>query len=275
MVTIPGDANPGSKPLGSPVLILGAGFSKAVHQALPITDELGERVRVRLSRRDREKLPRGRFRGGRFEEWLSYLAEDQPHLAEDRAFEDQALLRRVTQAVRDVLSEAQADALRSGGPGWLFELLSVLCISRATVISLNYDNLVECGVATGHWRSTTNAAAPTSYLGITEDDVLDQLPRLADLARLARSRTRSGGCRAARRPRKVLPLTGVPSLSPASGSSSCTARCPGTACEVTPPVRRSNAGTSQGPSVTRSLTTRRKGAAHSPRGSPSSCLQLR
>ncbi|MDA8184905.1 MAG: hypothetical protein M0035_10845 [Actinomycetota bacterium] len=184
VVTIQGDADPGPKPLGSPVLILGAGFSKAVHQALPITDELGERVRVRLSRRDREKLPRGRFRGGRFEEWLSYLAEDQPHLAEDRAFEDQALLRRVTQAVRDVLSEAQADALRSGGPGWLFELLSVLCISRATVISLNYDNLVECGVATGHWRSTTNVAAPTSYLGITEDDVLDQLPRLADLARL-------------------------------------------------------------------------------------------
>ena len=78
VVTIQGDADPGPKPLGSPVLILGAGFSKAVHQALPITDELGERVRVRLSRRDREKLPRGRFRGGRFEEWLSYLAEDQP-----------------------------------------------------------------------------------------------------------------------------------------------------------------------------------------------------
>lgn len=103
VVTSQRDADHGSDLLGNPVLILGAGFSKAVHQALPITDELGEKVRIRLSRTDSERLPRGRFKGGRFKEWLSYLAEDQPRLTEDRTFEDRALLRRVTHAVRDVL----------------------------------------------------------------------------------------------------------------------------------------------------------------------------
>jgi len=69
------------------VVVLGAGFSKAVHRALPTTDDLGERVREQLADADRERLPGAPFRDGRFEEWLSYLAQDQPHLTEDKSLQ--------------------------------------------------------------------------------------------------------------------------------------------------------------------------------------------
>ena len=155
---------------GGLVVILGAGFSKAVHQVMPLTDELGESVSERLSPADRNRLPQAsaggrRFTGGRFEEWLSYLAEEQPHLLEDESLEARALLIRVTRAIQDVLSEAQSKALHSGPPPWFFPLLSALGVQEATVISLNYDNLVECGA---------------EHLGMTEERLLGGRPRLAE-----------------------------------------------------------------------------------------------
>lgn len=151
------------------VVVLGAGFSKAIHDGMPTTDELGEQVSERLDREDQERLPPPdregkRFRDGRFEEWLSYLAEEQPHLTEDKTLEARALLLRVVQRMRDVLSEAQGEALGAGPPRWFYPLLSVLNAQEATVITLNYDNLVECGVV---------------GMGMAEDELLAGRPPLA------------------------------------------------------------------------------------------------
>ena len=38
-----GNADPGVEPLGGLALVLGAGFSKALHEALPATDEPGKK----------------------------------------------------------------------------------------------------------------------------------------------------------------------------------------------------------------------------------------
>jgi hypothetical protein len=76
------------------VVVLGAGFSMVVYPSLPFTDELGDAVRERFSPEDRARVPLQRFQGagGRFEEWLSYLSERQPHLTQDRSLEALALL---------------------------------------------------------------------------------------------------------------------------------------------------------------------------------------
>lgn len=161
------------------VVILGAGFSKAVHEALPSTDALGEKVRKRLDDVDQARLPAAPFEDGRFEEWLSYLADEQPHLTEDRTLEARALLYRVTRTLRTVLSEAQAEALGSGAPRWLPWLLSVLHQKRATVITTNYDNLVECCVE-GHHRPR-GSFVNYSHRMVNEERILDGLPRRADL----------------------------------------------------------------------------------------------
>jgi hypothetical protein len=54
--------------LGPDVVVLGAGFSKAISTALPTTDELGEEVRERLTIADRARLSAAPFTNGRFEE---------------------------------------------------------------------------------------------------------------------------------------------------------------------------------------------------------------
>ena len=62
------------------IVILGAGFSKAVDCRMPTSDELGDEVRERLDASG-NGLPAELTRGS-FEEWLSRLAEDQPDLLE-------------------------------------------------------------------------------------------------------------------------------------------------------------------------------------------------
>jgi hypothetical protein len=115
----PGVAEPGTEDRKGLVVVLGAGFSYAVNAVMPLTDELGERVSERVTKADQARLPPPgpdgkRFNGGRFEEWLSYLAEEQPHLTEDQGLEARALLVRVVREMRDVLSEAQGEAMRPG-----------------------------------------------------------------------------------------------------------------------------------------------------------------
>ncbi|MGD0985496.1 MAG: hypothetical protein ABSA65_17045 [Acidimicrobiales bacterium] len=108
--------------------------------------------------------------GGRFEEWLSYLAEEQLHFAEDYALEAQALLARVTRVLREVLGERQLDVLARPAPEWFEELLTILHVQRAVVLTLNYDNFVECGLEAFQIHASYGAG----YVG--EEDVLDGLP---------------------------------------------------------------------------------------------------
>ena len=93
-------------------------------------------------------MPPGEFKDGRFEEWLSYLSEPQPHLDPEGVAGAALLALRVTRLICEVLSELQTRALSAEVDGWFYEFLSVLHVLRGQVITLNYDNFVECGVHT-------------------------------------------------------------------------------------------------------------------------------
>ena len=150
-----------------------------------LTDGLGEEVAARLDDADQRRLPpRGasgrRFEGGRFEEWLSYLAEDQPHLDAPERFRNRALVSVLTKHIQRAMSQVQFEALMFPAPPWLYELLSVLHILRATVITTNYDNLVECAVAK---RAAPLVLAGGRWLPVDEEDILEGRPRQADFLR--------------------------------------------------------------------------------------------
>jgi hypothetical protein len=68
------------------VLILGAGFSRAVSARSPLTDELGNLVLANLGERRRRP-----FGSGSFETWLSRLAVDQPDLTTAENQQNRAL----------------------------------------------------------------------------------------------------------------------------------------------------------------------------------------
>jgi len=157
------------------VVILGAGFSHALYAPCPTTDGLGEEVRARLAPFDREKMPTGKFTGGRFEEWLSYLSEPQPHHDVEEAAEATAFVLRVTRMIREMLTEVQDNGLLAEPPPWFFEFLSVLHVLRARVITLNYDNFVECGTQSlglqaPDWRGP---------IRVEEHDILGGIPATA------------------------------------------------------------------------------------------------
>lgn len=128
------------------VFILGAGFSRALSSLLPLTDELGNAAvaYANLAPND-PRLPSGGFANRSFEVWLSRLAEGQPYLLTADNQERSGLFGRVSVAIQEVLLGCQHEALMTLPPAWLSRLLVVMQTNRSTVITLNYDELIEYG----------------------------------------------------------------------------------------------------------------------------------
>jgi hypothetical protein len=153
----------------SEVLVLGAGFSAAIAIELPVTAELGEET-TRRAGIEASRLPIGGFRDGNFETWLSLLAEDQPYLSDADNQGNSWTFARVVDALAEVLRSREQAAFSRDAPGWLYELLNVAQQRRPTIITLNYDTLLEVAVAS-HLLWSTDLRRP-----VTPDDVLGDLP---------------------------------------------------------------------------------------------------
>lgn len=86
------------------VLLLGAGFSRAISPHAPLTDELGN---LAVSRLPPGAAPPSSFRRGYFEAWLSRLAEDQPDLGLSQNQQNRSYFTLVTQAIHDIFIERE------------------------------------------------------------------------------------------------------------------------------------------------------------------------
>lgn len=128
------------------VLILGAGFSKALSGAMPLTDELGDEAVDLVRAQSPIALP-NHFSGGRFEAWLSRLAEEQPDLTVAENLVNRTVFELTTEAIASVLEDRVAKAKDEAlSHAWLFDLLGTLHARRATVITFNQDTLIEHAV---------------------------------------------------------------------------------------------------------------------------------
>ncbi len=149
------------------VFVLGAGFSKAISDRMPTTDELGNAVVA--ADESPEVLAQAPFENGRFETWLSRLAEDQPDLEADENLRNRATFLRLSRLIRDILSQCQEDA-SEGVCDWLIDLMSTWHARHATVLTLNYDTLVEDAlqmIRPWNWQAAR---------GPVWDDILSHLP---------------------------------------------------------------------------------------------------
>jgi hypothetical protein len=115
---------------------------------MPLTDELGEACLNRDAElRDDPRVPKG-FRDGNFELWLSEIAADQPYLPAHANRANDALFLRFSQAIADVLGARVDEVLSHPWPTWLPVFLKVAHVTRSTVVTFNYDPLLECAVDT-------------------------------------------------------------------------------------------------------------------------------
>jgi hypothetical protein len=126
---------------GNSVYSLGAGFSKAVHDSMPLLGELGPEVVRRLDQAD---LPtRVRSNPADFELWLSYLAGEQPWLDEAQRLRNRAAFVAASRVLASVIGEREAIARSQPMPPWLRSLVARWHEDKATIITFNYDTLVE------------------------------------------------------------------------------------------------------------------------------------
>ncbi len=152
------------------VVLLGAGFSKAVSDRFPLTIELGPLAFDVAGVPDRERPPEGTG----FESWLSRIAEDQPYRSVEGNLGARQLFARMSGAIARVLVERQRAALLDDAPAWTDHMVSVLHARRSTVVTFNYDNVVECAVD-GHCLTDSSDGIPRH---VTSHDILDRLPPL-------------------------------------------------------------------------------------------------
>ncbi|MCU6480615.1 SIR2 family protein [Arthrobacter sp. A2-55] len=138
--------------------ILGAGFSRAISDFMPLTDDLGSEVVARdpnhLGRSDSKRS----FASSSFEAWLSRRAEKQPYLSAAENLENQGIFARGRSLIAEVLDERVDSALSQPLPVWLGELLSLWHLRKSNVLTFNYDTLVESAFESMRlwdWRAET------------------------------------------------------------------------------------------------------------------------
>lgn len=137
------------------VVILGAGFSRAINRLMPTLDELGRRIATPfkktpsfrlLSPAAQAALKADQMPGGSLEAWLSNLATPAPFLDAAERLHNAAIAQELVKLIVLEITGSESDALLKPMPPWLGRLVTLWDRFAATVITFNYDTLVEQAV---------------------------------------------------------------------------------------------------------------------------------
>ena len=126
------------------VFLLGAGFSRAVSATMPTMPALLAALRFTA---DDEDWPLARRLGlpeaADLELWLDSLASPQPYRSDTENAEAAALFGRVADWVGRYIAEVERESFQVGLPARIYDLLRLWQSNLSTVITLNYDTIIE------------------------------------------------------------------------------------------------------------------------------------
>src|ERR1039457_3019690 len=148
------------------VFILGAGFSKAISSEMPLVKELSAQVLDSYKHKDSIAPDVRRMMEEDFEKALTFLAQDKPWLPEPENLRHKALYLDLTSVIRWILLEKSKSPLTWGTNRpelWLEALITYWHNNRCTVITLNYDTLIERVASSINWKAR-QTAIPTGQL---------------------------------------------------------------------------------------------------------------
>ena len=122
----------------SHVFLLGAGFSRAISDQMPVLKEMSKISRCRID------LPsRVGSLTSNVEHLMTYLSQPQPWLSEPDNLENRAAFLRVTREIASLMEERTSQAVMDCCPVWLKTLVKYWHETKAVVITFNYDTLIE------------------------------------------------------------------------------------------------------------------------------------
>jgi hypothetical protein len=135
------------------VFVVGAGFSKAINETMPSLIQLGTKIAADLTVRPsfrllppaaQRALEEGSIPGGDLESWLSNLANPAPYLSEAEAHFNAGVFSEIATVIGREIDASEHETLRSeAAPGWLHRLIHICNTVGATIVSFNYDTLIE------------------------------------------------------------------------------------------------------------------------------------
>ena len=125
------------------VFILGAGFSKAIHHEMPTMDELSSAVRAKLKAISVPVPDALDKLGNNIELWMTYLSHAQPWLKPHENDLNKGFSGHLREQIKEIILAKTEAAAQSSRPHWLIDLIKSWHQRRATIITLNYDTLVE------------------------------------------------------------------------------------------------------------------------------------
>ena len=121
------------------VFILGSGFSRAFSAEMPTVAELADQLRKRPAL---QGSPYGKLVDNP-ELLLTYLNLNQPWKEPEATLRDQALFVETQRLLAHEIGRAEARAFQHQIPGWATQLVQYFHATQATVITLNYDTVIE------------------------------------------------------------------------------------------------------------------------------------
>ena len=125
------------------LFILGAGFSKAINYRMPTMDELSSAVLINLENVGLRVPDALHDLGNNIELWMTYLSQAQPWLKESDNHFNKAFAGQLRKQIEEIIHDRTTIASQSNPPVWLNRLIRSWHEQRATVITLNYDTLIE------------------------------------------------------------------------------------------------------------------------------------
>lgn len=136
-------------PGSADVFLLGAGFARAISPAMPLLQDLARRI---LKRSHGSRLPPevASMMRENFAHALSYLELAKPWLTEAENLRHRAHFLEISNAIArdlDDIVHASSSSLSENPPTWLCRLLTHWHEQRCTVLTLNYDVIIETIVA--------------------------------------------------------------------------------------------------------------------------------
>ena len=108
---------------------------------MPTLNELSQKIIANLKKEVQIPRPLNKLEPN-IELWITYLSQEQPWLTESENLYNQHFSGLIREQITDIIGNAQTEAA-SQSPGWLKRLIKSWHQQQATVITLNYDTLIE------------------------------------------------------------------------------------------------------------------------------------